>query len=108
MRKLQLIGERKAIAAVLSAFGGPAYAAERAPSEEERISRKTMKKPAAKWPAVGPAYKKRDRHIADNVLAQGGRDRRSRVPFGAPAVARVSICSRVVRRVRPERIPRRA
>jgi hypothetical protein len=39
MRKLQLIGQRVAIAALLlSGFGGPTYAAERAPSEEERIA----------------------------------------------------------------------
>ena len=37
MRKLRLISERIAIAAVLSGFG-PTYAAERAPSEEERIA----------------------------------------------------------------------
>jgi hypothetical protein len=38
MRKLHLIGGRIAVAAVLLAFGGPPYAAERAPSEEERIA----------------------------------------------------------------------
>jgi hypothetical protein len=38
MRKLQLISERIVIAAILSGLGGPTYAAERAPSEEERIA----------------------------------------------------------------------
>ena len=38
MRELQLIGKRIVIAAVLSGFVGPTYAAERARSEEERIA----------------------------------------------------------------------
>jgi hypothetical protein len=38
MRKLQLIGKLLALAVVPSAFGGPIYSADRAPSEEERIA----------------------------------------------------------------------